>query len=775
MGVDFKAIPVLATRGVVLFPNTILHLDVSRGFSVAAVNFAAKGARYVFVVSQQDAAAESIDVLKLNRVGTIGIIKEVVRLPNDSDLHVVVHGVCRAEIVDYSVAGPFITADIAKLPITESKASPIKLDAMLRSIKGQLNELVAKDNRLSSDSVLPMMMESDLYTLCNHVGYFVPLDWKIKQQLLEISSVYKLAEKLLSALKYENEIAECDRKIAQKIQLSMDQSKRDYYLREKIKAIKDELGECYDDYDDIAEYKEKIDALYANEDVKTKLYSELEKLAKMPQGSHEATVLYNYLDVCTQLPWDRMYIGAEIDIEDAKKILDKHHYGMDKVKQCILEEIAVRKLTDLNRSQILCLVGPPGVGKTSIASAVAECMGRKFQRISLGGIKDESEIRGHRRTYIGAMAGRIISAVKTAGCSNPLILLDEIDKIGSDFKGDCSASLLEALDPEQNHSFHDHYIDMPYDLSKVLFITTANDPSSIPGPLRDRMELIELPSYTREDKFNIAKKHLISKQIKLNGLDFKKVRFNDSAIYDIIDHYTREGGVRELERKIIAVFRKIAYSTVSGVSDKFSIKSSNIEDYLGPRKYKNPFDDIVKDEVGVVNGLAWSAVGGEVMKLEAAALSGTGKIVLTGSLGDVMQESAKTAISYVRSIAEKYGIDKNFYKNIDLHIHATEAAVPKDGPSAGITMAVAIVSALTGIAVKGSVAMTGEISLRGRVMPIGGLKEKSMAAYKAGIKTVIIPEGNKSDLSELDKVVRENIDFVVCDNVQKVLDTALVK
>ncbi len=552
----------------------------------------------------------------------------------------------------------------------------------------------------------------------------------------------------------------------------MDKNHRDYYLREQLRAINAELGEDNQAQEELEKYQSKLDALTLEEDTRKRLQEELDKFSRLSYNSQEAMVSRNYLDLVLGLPWNTS-TKDKLDVNQAARVLDKDHYGMKKVKERILEALSVYKMAPDMKGQIICLVGPPGVGKTSIAKSIAKAMGKKYVRMSLGGIRDEADIRGHRKTYIGAMPGRIISALKQAGTNNPLLLLDEVDKLGSDYKGDPSSALLEVLDAEQNFSFRDHYVEVPFDLSKVMFLATANDASAIPGPLYDRMEVIDLSSYTREEKFHIAKEHLVPKQVKRHGLNGRMVRFDEEALYAVIDGYTREAGVRTLERTLASVCRKCAKEIVAGEKKSCKINAAVVEALLGPRKFKE--DSLEKkDLVGVVNGLAWTSVGGEILQVEVAVVEGTGKIELTGSLGDVMKESAKAAVTYVRSCCQKYSIDPDFYKTKDIHIHFPEGAVPKDGPSAGVTITTALVSALANVPVRGDVAMTGEVTLRGRVLAIGGLREKTMAAYRHGIKTVLIPKENEPDLHEIDPVVKENIRFVPAEEVSTVLDTALV-
>ena len=598
------------------------------------------------------------------------------------------------------------------------------------------------------------------------------IEFENKLELLGCLDPIARLNRLCVILTKEISLLNIEMDIQEKVQSQMDENQKEYYLREQMKVISKELGEDGSNLDDSKDFARKIKELKLCEETEEKLMKEAEKLSRMPESSHEAMVVRNYLDVCLSLPWNKS-TKDKTDLARAEKVLNRDHYGLEKVKERILEMIAVRSLSDKNTGQIICLVGPPGVGKTSIARSVAAAMGKKYARISLGGVRDEAEIRGHRKTYIGAMTGRIMSAVIQAKSNNALILLDEIDKLGSDYKGDPSSALLEALDPEQNSTFCDHYVDVPFDLSKILFMTTANTVDTIPAPLFDRMEVIELPSYTAQEKFHICKKHIIPKQIDKNGLTSKQLKITDDAIKAIIDGYTREGGVRSLERYIGKLCRKTAREIVGGISDKVTIKTNNIGEYLGAQKFKRDLNG-ERDEVGVVNGLAWTAVGGELLKIEVVVLTGTGKLELTGSLGDIMKESAKAALSYVRSRADALNIDADFYKNKDIHIHVPEGAVPKDGPSAGVTITTALVSALTGLPARHDVAMTGEVTLTGRVLPIGGLREKSMAAYLMGKKTVFIPMGNKSDIEEISDEVRQRIEFVPVENVDEIIGRVLV-
>ena len=625
--------------------------------------------------------------------------------------------------------------------------------------------------KISNEVIAKVISIKDSGELADFVCSNTFLDYYEKQDVLSALDPSERICQLVVYLKKENNALEIESEIQEKVQNEIDKSQREYYLREEMKVISEALGESDNPLEEAEEYKSKVSALKCSDDIKEKLLKECDKLAKMPSGSHEGTVERNYLDKCLEIPFGK-YTKDSINLEKSRKILDKEHYGLDKVKERIVDSLAVYKRNPEFNGQILCLAGPPGVGKTSIVKSLAKSMGRKYVRIALGGIHDEAEIRGHRRTYIGSMPGRIVEAVIKSGVMNPIILLDEIDKVGNDFKGDPSSALLEALDPEQNNSFADHYIEFPLDLSRVLFITTANDVSAIAGPLYDRMEVIELNSYTALEKFYIAKKHLVKKEMIKHSLTSKEFKISDDAINILIENYTREAGVRTLEKQIATLCRKATVSLESGAKS-FKVTDKNIEEYLGKKKFS---DDLVskEDQVGTVNGLAWTSVGGTMLPIEVSVLDGTGKIELTGNLGDVMKESAKTAVSYIRSKASEYGIDEDFYKNKDIHIHAPEAAVPKDGPSAGLAITTAIVSELTGIAIKSNVAMTGEISLKGKALAIGGLKEKSMAAYKAGCDTVIIPQDNKKDLDEISDEVKQVIDFISVKNFDEVLPIALV-
>ncbi len=768
------SLPVLAMRGVVVFPKMTLHFDVGRQKSISAIRAALNTTGEIFLVAQLDAEIENPEFSDLNKIGVVAEVKQVIKLPNTDVLRVVVEGKYRATIVETVRTKP-----ILKAVVTEINEKPVrKIDAayseaLVRTLRDLFDDYAEYLPRISPDVEMTVHTEDNIALLTDYIVSNTILMFPDKQDLLSELNPIKRAERLCSILIKETEILSLQLGIQNEVHDRMDKNQKDYFLREQLKVISQELNGEESPEEESEKYKEQINALPLEDKYKKKLLDEADRLLKLSSSSSEANVTRTYLDRVLSLPWNKETKDS-LNLSKARKVLDKDHYGLDEVKERIVELIAVKKLSENVNSQILCLVGPPGVGKTSIAKSLAKAMNKNYARISLGGVHDEAEIRGHRRTYIGAMPGRIISAVEQAGSTNALILLDEIDKLGNDYKGDPSSALLEVLDGEQNNTFVDHYIDVPFDLSKVLFITTANDASSIPSPLYDRMEIIELYSYTAEEKFRIAKKHLLPKQLKNFNMTSQMVSISDSALKLIIDGYTKEAGVRTLERVIIKVLRKCAVKFADGFEGKISVTPENLEEFLGARKYKET-DLSLDNMIGAVNGLAWTKVGGEIMQIEASILEGTGKIELTGSLGDVMKESAKIAVSFVRSRANELGIDPDFYKNKDIHIHAPEGAVPKDGPSAGVTMTTALVSALTNRPVKPTVAMTGEISLRGNVLAIGGLKEKSMAAYKNKMKTVLIPQDNVPDLEKVDEVVKKNIEFIPVSTLDEVLNLALTK
>ena len=763
-------LPLLALRGLVVFPKTIASFDVARKKSSNALKAAMDRDQLLFVATQKDFYKEEPEEKDLYEIGTVVRIKQVLKV-SDNVIKVLVEGLYRAKRLTFKNGTQYLVADVLKCEEKEITNREVYKESLLRRIKTRFKSYAAVLPNIAPDVLMTVESGSDIGFLCDYIAYNVPAPFDDKQYVLEQISVSKRAKILLQMLQKEREITEIDRKINEKTRAALDEAQKQYYLREQMKVISTELyGD--DSADEIDEYYAKINKLEADTEIKDAIAVHISKLSKMPQGSHEGTVERNYLDMCLALPWKKS-TPVFSDLLKAEKILNRDIYGMQKVKERILELLSVFKLSGEIKGQIICLVGPPGVGKTSIGKTIAECMGRKFARISLGGVHDEAEIRGHRKTYIGAMPGKIINALKQAGSSNPLILLDEVDKLGSDYKGDPSSALLEVLDPEQNATFVDHYLEIPFDLSKTLFVATANTLDTIPAPLRDRMEIIELSSYTREEKFNIAKIHLVPKQLERHGIKKSQLKITDDAIYGLVDFYTRESGVRKLERSIASLCRKSAKMLANGEKKRVTVSVDSLEKMLGKRKYK-PEVILPQDEVGIINGLAWTSVGGEIMQLEIASMKGTGKTELTGSLGDVMKESARAAVSFVRANAEKYGIDPDFYKEQDIHIHATEAAVPKDGPSAGVTITTGLISALTNRPVRRDVAMTGEVTIRGRVLPIGGLKEKTMAAYTGGVKTVFIPKANLPDLDEVDVKVKENIEFVPVEYVGEIIDKALL-
>lgn len=769
----FLELPIIPLRGIVVFPKMVLHFDVGRKKSIKALQKAMDDDQKVFLVCQKDASVDEPNIDDMYDVGVICTIRQMMRIPGSENMRVVVEGDERATLYSFTSVKPYIggLVEIAGDNNSILEISDDEDKAYQRIIKREFERYASLMPKISNEVIAKVISIKDSGELADFVCSNTFLDYYEKQDVLSALDPSERICQLVVYLKKENNALEIESEIQEKVQNEIDKSQREYYLREEMKVISEALGESDNPLEEAEEYKSKISALKCSDDIKEKLLKECDKLAKMPSGSHEGTVERNYLDKCLEIPFGK-YTKDSINLEKSRKILDKEHYGLDKVKERIVDSLAVYKRNPEFNGQILCLAGPPGVGKTSIVKSLAKSMGRKYVRIALGGIHDEAEIRGHRKTYIGSMPGRIVEAVIKSGVMNPIILLDEIDKVGNDFKGDPSSALLEALDPEQNNSFADHYIEFPLDLSRVLFITTANDVSAIAGPLYDRMEVIELNSYTALEKFYIAKKHLVKKEMIKHSLTSKEFKISDDAINILIENYTREAGVRTLEKQIATLCRKATVSLESGAKS-FKVTGKNIEEYLGKKKFS---DDLVskEDQVGTVNGLAWTSVGGTMLPIEVSVLNGTGKIELTGNLGDVMKESAKTAVSYIRSKASEYGIDEDFYKNKDIHVHAPEAAVPKDGPSAGLAITTAIVSELTGIAIKSNVAMTGEISLKGKALAIGGLKEKSMAAYNAGCDTVIIPQDNKKDLDEISDEVKQVIDFISVKNFDEVLPIALV-
>lgn len=761
-------LPVLPLRGLVVFPKTLLHFDVGRKLSKNAINISMRENQLIFLVSQVDAANSNPTTDGLYLTGVIAKIVQVLKQPDDIT-RIVVEGIERANVKEYQETDDCFFAQVEVLKSVLDNDS--KETALIRKVKTCFEEYARISPQIPTDIMFKIALCKDGGELSDFIANNIILEYEQKQRLLYTFLVKDRLSLLLDMLNEELYVMELEREIGEKARNKIDKHQREYLLREQKQVIEEELGDT-DLISESEQYSLKIKELNLDEKSENILLKECRKLSKMPFGSQEVSVIKTYLDNVLELPWNYT-TKDKIDLDKVRKTLDKNHFGLTKVKEMIVEHLAVRKLNETVKGQIICLVGPPGVGKTSIAQSVAGAIGRNYSGIALGGVHDEAEIRGHRRTYIGALPGRIINAVKNAGSINPVIVLDEIDKLASDYKGDPSSALLEVLDNEQNNKFVDHYIDIPFDLSKVLFITTANDASKIPPALYDRMEIIEIESYTREEKFSIAKKHLIPKQIKENGLNNKIVKINNKAIYSIIDYYTKEAGVRTLERRIGKLLRKVVVKYLDNNEEIFKITDKNIQDYLGVHRYSK--DKLSKkDEIGVVNGLAWTSIGGTLLPIEVAVMPGDGKILLTGSLGDVMQESAKAAITCIRSHCQILGIDSDFYKKFDLHIHAPEGAVPKDGPSAGITMATAIYSALTMRPVKKGIAMTGEITLRGNILPIGGLKEKSMAAYSCGIKKVFIPNDNIPTLEEIDPIVKESVEFIPVTHFTEVINNATI-
>ncbi len=763
-------LPLIPLRGLVVFPDMQLHFDVGRKKSISALKNAMSSNQKVFLVCQKDAGVDEPGINDLYEIGVVCNILQMIRIPNSENLRVVVEGVERGALMTLTQTKPFINATVEIIGDCEYSCDEKEEIAYKRALKKEFEHYASMLPKISNDIKAKVLTLDDTSELTDYIcsnSFFVYSD---KQEILAEINPFNRLVKLLIALKKENKTLEIEHEIYEKVQQEIDKNQREYYLREEMKVISETLGESDNPVEEAEEYRDRIKALDCSQEIKDKLFKECDKLMKMPPSSHEGTVVRNYIDKCLEIPFGK-YSKDSINLDKARKVLDADHYGLDKVKERIVDSLAVYKRNPDFKGQIICLAGPPGVGKTSVVKSLASAMNRKYVRVALGGIHDEADIRGHRKTYIGSMPGRIIEAVIKSGVMNPIILLDEIDKVGSDYKGDPASALLEALDPEQNSTFNDHYIEFPVDLSKVMFITTANDISTVSAPLLDRMEIIELNSYTVEEKFNIAKNHLIKKEMKRHSLNGRELKISDDAIYGIIESYTKEAGVRSLQKTIAEICRKATVMLEQG-KKSLKVTDANIDTILGKRKF---IQDRIPNEnlVGTVNGLAWTSVGGTMLPIEVSALDGTGKIELTGNLGDVMKESAKTAVSYVRSRSADFGIDSDFYKTRDIHIHAPEGAIPKDGPSAGLAITTALVSELTGIPIKSYVAMTGEISLKGKAMAIGGLKEKSMAAYKAGCTTVIIPEDNMRDLDDISTEVKNAVKFVPVTSFEQIIPIAL--
>ena len=766
-----RILPLLPLRGMVIFPGMVMNLDIARARSLNAVNVAMRHGKKILIVSQIKSEAEEPALDNLYKVGVVAEIKQMLKLPGGA-VRILVEGLCRASAdrVSEDAEGSWAAA-ITELSARTLPEEGLELETLRRMVISEFEKWVLLGKKISPEVLLSFKDNPDAGIVADTIAGYLDVSLEMKQLLLETVSVKERLEKLYEILHKEMTISELEKSIAHKVQQSIEQNQKEYYLREQLKVISKELGDAEDVHAEAEEYREKIKALPLPEEVVTGLNKEVDRLFKMPPMMAESAVIRNYLDTVLDLPWGK-YDENGFDIDKAARILDKHHYGLKKVKERILEHLAVQKLAKTNKAPILCLVGPPGVGKTSMAVSVAEAVNRKFTRVSLGGVRDEAEIRGHRRTYIGAMPGRIIHGMQKVGCLNPLFLLDEVDKMASDFRGDPASALLEALDPEQNHAFSDHFIEFSFDLSSVFWIVTANTVETIPPALLDRLEVIELSSYTEDEKLNIAKLHLLPKEMKANGLTKDTFSITTGAIRKMIRDYTREAGVRRLERQIAKLCRKVAFRIVTGKETDAKVTVKNLAEYLGPCIYLES-DLRAREEVGIVTGLAWTSVGGELLKVEVLAAEGKGGLTLTGQLGDVMKESARAGYTYIRSRYKELGLKDDFYDKTDIHIHLPEGAIPKDGPSAGITMVTAMVSALTGRAVKADLAMTGEITLSGKVLPVGGIKEKMLAAHRYGVKTVLLPERNMQDLTELPEKVREEIHFIPVSHMDEVLKLAL--
>ena len=762
--------PVLALRGLTIFPNMLLHFDVGRGASIKALDEAMAEGLPIFLVAQRDLTVEEPGEKDLYTVGTVSNVKQILRLPGDN-VRVMVEGSSRGRLVSLGKTTPFLQGEVEVLPAPEHTRNTPKTEALIRSTYELFERYAELSPRMTGDVLISVLSSEDPGYIADYIAQNIAMRASDKQAILEELQPVRRLTKLAHALSREVSILELEQEVQSKVREQLSDNQRDYVLREQLKVLRQELGESEDGDSEQDEYRARIEKAHLPEEAAKKAEKELSRLAKQPFGPAEATVIRNYLDVLLDLPWNK-HTKERTDVAAARKVLDADHYGLQKVKERILEFLAVRQLAPELKGQVICLVGPPGVGKTSIAMSVARATGRKLTRISLGGVHDEAEIRGHRKTYVGAMPGRIIDGIRRAGSCNPLLLLDEIDKLASDIHGDPASALLEVLDGEQNSTFRDNFLEVPFDLSEVFFITTANTTDTIPRPLLDRMEVIELSSYTDEEKLQIAKEHLLPKERKRHGLKKSQLKLTDDAIRALITGYTRESGVRVLERRIGALCRKTAMKIVSGDAKQISLTASDLEGFFGPKPY-HPDRRETESLVGVVNGLAWTQVGGEMLQVEVNVVPGTGKVELTGNLGDVMKESAKAALSYIRSRAQRLGIDEDFYKTKDIHVHFPEGAVPKDGPSAGITITTAMVSALTNTPVRQDVAMTGEVTLRGRVLPIGGLREKTMAALRNGMKTVLIPADNVGDLEEIDQTVRAALKFIPVEQVDQVLSVVL--
>jgi len=763
-----RVLPLLPLRGILVFPYMVIHLDVGREKSVQAIEEAMLKERAIFLATQKDAQTDDPGEEDIYTVGTVAEVKQLLKLPGGT-IRVLVEGIARARIKDYASKDPYFTVNIEQYDEIEGKNAQV--EALMRNLVTQFEQYVKLSKKIPPETVVAVVNIEEPGRLADIVASHLTLRIEDKQAILEAVDTVPRLEKLCSIMARELEIVELERKINVRVRKQMEKTQKEYYLREQIKAIQRELGDKDDRMAEGEELRDKIEKAKLPKEVEEKAFKELDRLEKMPPMAAEATVVRNYLDWLLALPWTKG-TRDRLDINKAQIVLDEDHYGLDIVKERILEYLAIRKLAKKMKGPIICFVGPPGVGKTSLGRSIARALERKFVRLSLGGVRDEAEIRGHRRTYVGAMPGRIVQGMKTAGSKNPVFLLDEVDKMSMDFRGDPSSALLEVLDPEQNSTFSDHYIETPYDLSNVMFITTANVQHNIPRPLQDRMEIIYIPGYTEEEKLQIAMRHLVPKQIKEHGMDDKMIQISEKAVRRVVREYTRESGVRNLERNIASLCRKAAKQIVAGKTKRVRVNVQKLEQFLGKPRFRYGTAE-QEDQIGITTGLAWTEVGGDTLQVEVTIYKGKGKLTLTGKLGDVMKESAQASYSYVRSRAAELGINESVFEKYDLHIHVPEGAIPKDGPSAGITMATALASALTNRKVRHDVAMTGEITLRGRVLPIGGLKEKVLAAHRAGIKTIILPMDNRKDTEEIPTNVKKQLELVLVDHMDEVLNVAL--
>ena len=762
-------VPLLPLRGLLVYPTMVLHLDVGRDKSVQALEKAMVDNHLIFLTTQKDLSIDVPIEEDLYRLGTLTKVKQMLKLPNGT-IRVLIEGLKRAEIIEFLDEPDYF---LVKLQMHEDDETVDAEDqALMRTMLEYFEQYIKISKKISAETYSAVSDIEEPGRMADIIASHLPLKLNEKQDILELKNVKDRMKRVIEIIHNEKEVLNLEKKIGQRVKKSMERTQKEYYLREQMKAIQKELGDKDGKTGEVAELTEKIEEAGMPEHAKTAALKELDRYEKVPSSSAESAVIRNYIDWLINIPWSKT-TNDDINIEKAERILNRDHFGLEKVKERVLEFLAVQKLTNSLKGPILCLAGPPGVGKTSLARSVASSLNRNFVRVSLGGVRDESEIRGHRRTYVGAMPGRIIQGMKKAGTINPVFLLDEIDKMSGDFRGDPSAALLEVLDPEQNHNFSDHYIEEQYDLSKVMFIATANDLASIPGPLRDRMEILSIAGYTEIEKINIAKDHLLPKQIEEHGLTKGQLQIRDEGIQQIVRYYTREAGVRGLERKLASICRKTAKIIVSGEKKRVVVTEQNVEEYLGKTMFHYGQAE-KEDQVGVATGLAYTTVGGDTLQIEVSLSPGKGKLVLTGKLGDVMKESAQAAFSYIRSKVTELGIDPDFHEKNDIHIHVPEGAVPKDGPSAGITMATALASALTGKPIRKEIGMTGEITLRGRVLPIGGLKEKSLGAHRAGITTIICPKENEKDLDDIPESVRNELEFIFVSHVDEVLDLSLI-